>query len=231
MTDIKEKYSSFYKNRNSLHVYPVELVVRTLLGTYPNKRLDKTKYEGSKILDLGFGDGRNLPLLFNSGFNVHGVEITEEILDFTKERMKTLGVEVELKKGSNAFIPYPDGYFDYLLSSFACYYIDTGTNFSTNLDEIARVIAKDGYLLCSVGKIDNRNYLLKEVEELEDGHFLIKTDLYNGVRNGYTLKFFKDQNDIISTFGKYFTDFEFASFDDEYYGLNIIGWFFVCKRK
>ncbi len=207
------------------------MVVRTLLGTYPNLKLDKSKYEDSKILDLGFGDGRNLPLLYNTGFEVHGVEIAEEIVELTENLMKNLGVKAELKKGSNANIPYKDGFFDYLLSSFSCYYIDPGTNFTNNLDEIARVIAKDGYFLGSVGKIDYRNYLLKEVEELEDGHFIIKKDLYNGVRNGYTLKFFKDEEDIVSTFGKYFKDFQFASFDEHYYGLNIIGWFFVCKRK
>lgn len=207
------------------------MVVRTLLGTYPNLKLDKSKYEGSKILDLGFGDGRNLPLLYNTGFEVHGVEIAEEIVELTENLMQNLGVKAELKKGSNANIPYKDGFFDYLLSSFSCYYIDPGTNFTNNLDEIARVIAKDGYFLGSVGKIDYRNYLLKEVEELEDGHFIIKKDLYNGVRNGYTLKFFKDEEDIVSTFGKYFKDFQFASFDEHYYGLNIIGWFFACKRK
>ena len=73
--NIVSSYSQYYSARTDIHLYPVEFVVRTFLGTYPNLKMDRSKYAGSKILDLGYGDGRNMPLFKNLKFNIHGVEI------------------------------------------------------------------------------------------------------------------------------------------------------------
>src|SRR2546430_14394745 len=89
---IKEHYTDFYSERNPTKVYPVEFVVRTFLGTYPQLKLERALFRGAKILDLGFGDGRNMPLLHDLGFEVYGVEISEEICRLTKHRMNRLGV-------------------------------------------------------------------------------------------------------------------------------------------
>src|SRR6267142_4362727 len=75
---IAEHYGEFYSRKNPEKVYPVEFVVRTLLGTYPGLAIDRTTYRGSRVLDLGFGDGRNMPLLRDLGFEVYGVEISPD---------------------------------------------------------------------------------------------------------------------------------------------------------
>ena len=51
------QYEDYYsernlKDRSQKHVYPVEFVVRTLLGTYPELKLNKKDYPGKNILDL-----------------------------------------------------------------------------------------------------------------------------------------------------------------------------------
>ena len=63
MVKIERKYDEFYRVRNPDHVYPVEFVVRAFLGNYPRHKTDQTSYPGKRVLDLGFGDGRNMPLL------------------------------------------------------------------------------------------------------------------------------------------------------------------------
>ena len=79
MTDsIQARYDAFYRARDPSHVYPVEFVVRAFLGNYPRLQNDPGGYVGQRVLDLGFGDGRNMPLLVNLGMEVHGVEISTD---------------------------------------------------------------------------------------------------------------------------------------------------------
>ena len=86
---IDDSYGAFYQQRNPEHVYPVEFVVRAFLGNYPRHKTDRSSYPGRRVLDIGFGDGRNMPLLGNLGMQVSGTEISQEICDLTQARMKT----------------------------------------------------------------------------------------------------------------------------------------------
>src|SRR3954465_11005685 len=144
MAEIQSKYDAFYRKRDSDYGCPVEFVVRAFLGNYPRLKTDPSEYPGKRILDLGFGDGRNMPLLHNLGMQVSGVEISQDICDLTQTRMKRLGVEVDLKVGRNNSLPYEDGVFDKVLACHACYYIEPGTRFDENLCEIARVMKPGG---------------------------------------------------------------------------------------
>ena len=118
MKNIKKTYTAFHEKNNSVHVYPTEWVIRTFLGKYPRLSLDQTQYANSKILDIGFGDGRNFPLLNNLSFNIYGIEITDKIVTLAKGRMERLSIPVVLKTGSNSEIPFEDNFFDYLLACF-----------------------------------------------------------------------------------------------------------------
>ena len=95
-SEIEAEYDAFYRKRAAEKVYPVEFVVRAFLGTYPRLKIDAETLHGRKVLDLGFGDGRNVPLLSDLGLDVHGVEITEEICRRATMRMKKLGIRSRL---------------------------------------------------------------------------------------------------------------------------------------
>src|ERR1044072_4308257 len=136
--DVKESYTAFHVSHNPAHVYPSEWVIRTLLGKYPKLNLDKSKYRGAKILDVGFGDGRNWPLLLNAGVDVYGIEITDDIIAMGNERARSLGMNATLKLGTNSSIPFADNYFDYVLASASCYYVDKGTSYGDNVAEYSR---------------------------------------------------------------------------------------------
>ena len=62
--------------------YPAEAVIRIFLGEFPNLIFDKN-FSGKSILDLGYGDGRHLPLFKRLELRSSGVEITQEIVDNT----------------------------------------------------------------------------------------------------------------------------------------------------
>lgn len=227
-SSIREHYADFYAERNFVKVYPVEFVVRTLLGTYPQLRLDRRTFAAAKALDLGFGDGRNMPLLYDLGFKVHGVEISAEICHLTRARMEKLGVAAELVVGSNSQIPYPDQSFDLVLACHSCYYVLPGQTFDDNLREIARVLRAGGRFIFSLAKTDS--YILTDAENLGEGLYRITHDPYR-LRNGGLFRAFGSKEEIVDELGESFSDFALGLCENDYYGIYEKVWIGTCLKK
>jgi SAM-dependent methyltransferase len=227
MVKIEGKYDDFYRARNPDRVYPVEFVVRAFLGNYPRHKTDRASYSGKHVLDLGFGDGRNMPLLHNLGMEVSGVEISQEICDLTETRMKSIGIDVDLKVGRNHNIPYSDDFFDTVLACHACYYIDPDTRFEDNLREIGRVLKHGGSFVFSVPI--GTSYIMRGAKDLGNGHMEIANDPY-GVRNGYVLKKFDTEAEIRTALSPIFTDLEIGSCRNDFWGIDEHVWAVVCRK-
>jgi SAM-dependent methyltransferase len=223
-----KSYTEFYRDRNPSQVYPVEFVVRSLLGSYPRLNLDKSAFLGKRILDLGFGDGRNMPLLHNLGMHVFGVEISQEICDLTQARMQALGVNVVLRVGRNRNIPYDDAFFDTVLACHSCYYIDAGSSFPDNLREIARVLRPGGSFIFSAPM--GTSYILRGARDHGDAHMEIANDPY-GVRNGIILKKFDRDAEIRKALSPTFTDFAIGSCRNDFWGIEEHVWIVVCHKS
>jgi SAM-dependent methyltransferase len=190
--------------------------------------MDRTAYAGSRIADAGFGDGRNMPLLRNLGFEVYGFEIDEAICRSTQARMSALGIEATLRAGSNAAIPFPDSFFQYVLACHAFYYVQEPGSFDDNLRELRRVIVPGGTFVLSLPMADG--YLLRGAESLGGGHVRIKNDPY-GLRIGTVLRVFATSAEVIETFEPWFEDIQIGFTDDDYWGLRQRMWIVACKRR
>lgn len=222
-------YTQYYGKRDSdVHIYPVEFVVRTFLGTYPRLKLDRSKYVGASVLDLGFGDGRNFPLLHNLGMRVSGVEIDERIVQSIQEKFERLGLPTELKVGRNSSIPFDAGAFDYLVGCHAIYYVDAGETFDDNLREMARVLRPGGTLIASL--VAPSSYIVKNAKPLPGGHAQITSDPL-GLRNGSVFRVFGSENEIRESFGKYFEDFSLGKCLDDFFGVQQDVWILKCVRN
>ena len=77
----KTIWSDIYKSGSNNLNYPNENLVRLIHYLYADK--DKSKL---KLLDFGFGSGNNLKHLAGSGFDEHGVEISEHARRITLEK-------------------------------------------------------------------------------------------------------------------------------------------------
>lgn len=225
--DINLSYTRFYADRTHNNVYPTEFVVRTLLAKYPGLIYTKPK-PGDSILDVAFGDGRNTVLLCDLGLDVHGIEITEDIIKQTGSRLSSMGYEADLRMGRNNSIPYEDNKFDYILACHCCYYCDEGETLIDNLKEYQRVLKAGGTLIASVA--DKNSYIFHNAEELEDGTMRIKDDPYNN-RNDYRLHGFNSEDDIEKYFSVYFRNFSFGRSNNDYYGVNERVFWVVCNAK
>ncbi len=125
-----QNWSKQYDHTKQNPVYPTEWVVRTIAGgNYPNYKYDKNLYKGKKILDISCGDGRNLKLLLNLGFEVYATETSKKTIEMLANRYP----DVKFNVGFNHKHPFPDNFFDYALACLSFYYLKHKTHFSDNL--------------------------------------------------------------------------------------------------
>lgn len=227
MEKIDELYSDFHKKRLGIHCYPNEFLVRTMLGTYPDLQLSH-EYEGKKVLDWACGDGRNLILLHNLGLNLFAFEITDHICEGVQKRMASFGIEVDIRTGRNNCVPFEDGMFDYIVTSSSLYYVDHGSSFNDNYQELVRLCQRGGYVIATLAHPET--FILKNAIPLEDGHYQITDDPY-GLRNGDIFKVFHDKQEIMNIFSKDFESICIGMQDEDYYGMHIQLWLVVMRKK
>lgn len=228
MENIKDLYTAEHRDKISKHLYPTEWVVRTMLGSYPDLSFNKDSYNGGKILDLGFGDGRNFQLLKNIGLNIYGVEITEEILNLVKLKLDK-DINVNFAVGSNINIPFENNFFDIVLASSSIYYIDKGTSFNDNLTETSRVLKQGGVLIANLPEL-TKNFLCQNANNIGDNHIIIKNDPH-GLRNGYTFRAFESKEEIIESFSPFYKDICIGYLHDLYFGYELSSFIVVATRK
>jgi len=225
--NINVSYERHYAERGSTKVYPTEFVVRTFLANYPKLNIKKP-VPGDRILDIGFGDGRNTAFLCDLKLDVCGIEITEGIVEQTNERLKNLGLAADLRVGRNSSIPFEDNSFDYILSCHCCYYCDEGETLLDNLHEYSRVLKRGGYLVASVA--NKASYIFDSAKQLKDGSLLVSNDPYNN-RNNYRLHAFSGPDDAEQYFSPLFNNFSIGSADNDYYGIFERVFWIVCQNK
>ncbi len=228
--DAKDDWHKIYGG-GSL-AYPAEGVIRIFKGQFP--RLTMPRPTAGKILDVGFGDGRHFPLFATVGLTGYGIEISDAICDLARERLTAIDVPfAEVKTGSSDAIPYPDGFFDYLLSWNTCYYMSFRAkagvmDFRNNVSEMARVLKKDRWLVCSIPK--KTCFVYKDSRPTDrDGYRAIARDPW-GHREGEVMRCFESFDEIRSDFGAGFGDFQYADIEMDWFGLAYHWHVFVARR-
>ena len=222
------KYTVEHKNKSSQNLYPTEWVVRTLGGNYPRLKIDKSNYHNRNILDSGFGDGRNFQLLADLGFNIHGTEINEQIVEFGYDRLKRLKLKGNLKVSRNKNIAFSSNYFDYILASSSIYYVEDNSTFLENKIEHIRVLNHGGSLIANFPH-GRKHFIFNESDVLQDQHFLIKNDIHK-LRNGCVLKGFTHKDEIMDEFKDYFENISIGYLEEDYYGYKMSMFIMVADK-
>lgn len=101
--------------------------------------------EGTHLLDLGCGFGRNSNWLASNGAIVEAININEQELNEAERRSHELGVNVNYIKADAGDLPFPDSSFDVILDAGCTHMCDRKTQEKSVL-EANRVLKPGGYL-------------------------------------------------------------------------------------
>jgi SAM-dependent methyltransferase len=137
------RWAAFYRT-GAGNVYPDENLVRLIRGRYAEVP------RSGRALDVGFGIGGNLVMLAQSGFEAYGLEVSQESIESAHELAARAGVELRLGLLTDTGLPYPDDFFDTVLSWNAVYYHGSRSLVSEAIEQFRRVLRPGGVLLMSV---------------------------------------------------------------------------------
>ena len=99
--------------------------------------------EGDRVLDVACGTGNAAIPAAVAGGRVTGLDITPELFDAAQRRAAEAGVTLELVEGDAEELPFDDGAFDVVLSTFGCMF---APRHEVAARELARVLRPGGRL-------------------------------------------------------------------------------------
>jgi 2-polyprenyl-6-hydroxyphenyl methylase/3-demethylubiquinone-9 3-methyltransferase len=108
-------------------------VIETGIGTRHNLR----------VADIGCGAGTQSVMWAKLGHHVHGLDINKPLIDFARERVKQMTIDVEFCVGSATELPWSNESMDVCLAPELLEHV---AEWQTCLDECARVIRPGGVL-------------------------------------------------------------------------------------
>ncbi|MFC4025368.1 class I SAM-dependent methyltransferase [Oceanobacillus longus] len=99
--------------------------------------------QGSKILDIGCGDGYGSFKLCSAGYCVTGVDLSNEMIQLAQSRMR--GENMSFKQGDVNELPFEDNYFDAIIAINVLEWVEDPLH---ALKELQRVVKNNG-LICT----------------------------------------------------------------------------------
>jgi 2-polyprenyl-3-methyl-5-hydroxy-6-metoxy-1,4-benzoquinol methylase len=113
-----------------------------------------------RVLDLGCGSGRHTIYLAQKGFDVYGIDISEQGIKKAKETMQNIGLSATLTTGSIfGELPYNDNFFDSIISIRVLHH-GRIENIRKAIKEIERVVTPNGFVFVTVKKRTARKKML-----------------------------------------------------------------------
>lgn len=110
-----------------------------------------------RVLDLGFGVGRHALCLAQAGFEVYGIDASENGLAYAQAWAERSGVTLQLTTGDMATLPYATAFFDAIVTWNVIYH-GTTVFVQQTIRELERVLKPEGYLLCTLLSIRHNRY-------------------------------------------------------------------------
>ena len=147
------------------------------------------------MLDLGCGAGRHVVYLAKQGFEVFGMDISENGLEHTRQWLAGEGLTAQLVKSDMAHVRYADGFFDAVLCFYVIYH-QTLAGMRGTIAEIYRVLRPGGFALISLQS--KRGYRYRCGEEIEPDTFISNVGADAGMLHHYS-----DLTEIASLFERF----------------------------
>ena len=165
---------------------------RSLNGVSTDKWLEdySSLFEkGTNVLDLGSGNGANIPFLLSRTNNVFALDYAESAIGIIKSQYHIDAIVADMR----STLPYDDQMFEITISDLSLHYFSEAETCSI-LKEIHRVMKTNGVLLARLNSSNDIKHGAKKGTQIDDGYFE-----YEGRR-----KRFFEKGMIIDFFGSLF---------------------------
>jgi SAM-dependent methyltransferase len=127
---------------------------------------------GNRILDCGAGGyDPKLAFFLENGFEVYGIDISDEQIKDSEEYSKKNNINLNIIKGDMRKIPFDSGFFDYVYSYNSIFHL-TKKDTPVAIDEMHRVLKKGGLCYLNLLSVDDKWY--KEGEEINPGEVITR---------------------------------------------------------
>ena len=131
---------------------------------------------GNSILDCGAGGyDPKLAFFLENGFEVYGIEISEDQIKGAIEYSEKNNVKLNIIEGDMRKIPFDSDFFDYLYSYNSIFHLSKKDS-GIAVNEMHRVLKKKG--LCYL------NFLSVDDKLSKEGDFLTKTGQFSILQTG-----------------------------------------------
>jgi ubiquinone/menaquinone biosynthesis C-methylase UbiE len=182
--------------------YPNEVMLKVVFGNYLEKPLKPQS--DWRVLDIGCAFGSNLIPFADLGCEIHGVDIHSDIAENATKVMHSRGyTNVKFQEGMNRKLPYPENYFDIVLSVNTLHYESSSALVLEALAEFRRVLKPGGAVYLSTVGPDHEIY---RRSKLVDQHINVIQNF--GFRDGEEFFFFDNERYLNHYLSKHFVDVE-----------------------
>lgn len=160
------------------HTYPSVFALKMFLGKNPLLNMKEVIFKNKTILDIGFGDGRDLNLFLDLQFNVYGIEPSPDVVKHTIKKFLNMENKPQLSAGTNINTNLKDNFFDFIYASGSIYYMpDQNKTITDAFSESYRICKKQGYFLGTLAK--NNTHAVLNAEEIKPNLYILKDEFYN----------------------------------------------------
>ncbi|WP_440995719.1 class I SAM-dependent methyltransferase [Arhodomonas sp. SL1] len=115
---------------------------------------------GMRILDVATGTGWTARRLAERGFDVTGVDFAPDMLSAARETASARGLDIDLMTGDAEDLPFDDGAFDAVISTFGVMFVQRPEDAAA---ELARVCRPGGRLALAVWTPDGNVFEMFKV--------------------------------------------------------------------
>tara|TARA_B100000941_G_C28463700_1_gene532245 strand:- start:189 stop:875 length:687 start_codon:yes stop_codon:yes gene_type:complete len=220
-------YKEHYKNINK--VYPSVFSLKIFLGRNPNFSLRDYNFKDKKILDIGYGDGRDLVLFNDLGFETYGVEVNEEVVEHSINKFKKKGLDIKLSLGCNDKTGFKENEFEfvYALASLM-YFRNKDISINNVLRHVFSILKKDGFFIGSFTKADS--HIVEESIKLDNNRIILKDPFYKQ-RNGQIYHIHHSKKEVINDLKNAgFKDILVSEYSADWFGSKEKQYIFVARK-
>jgi ubiquinone/menaquinone biosynthesis C-methylase UbiE len=121
--------------------------------SYLQKQISKK----DKILDLACGYGRFTIPLAKKGYEIEGVDISQNLIKAAKQKARQEKVKIKFLLGDMRKLPYPDDYFSVIICMWSAFTeLITKQDQIKSLREMLRILQKDGFAIIEMPIISKK---------------------------------------------------------------------------